>query len=73
MLKTALFSIFLGLNSMVFSAYAATPDCEGGAYLNLQLFSSNASSSRTIAEQEMRAYCQHRPASIFNVFNQANR
>ena len=44
------------MTSMVFSASAAAQACEGGAYLNPQLFSGESAIQRSRAEQEMRTF-----------------
>ena len=56
MIKTSHFSALLAITCMVFSASAAAQACEGGAYLNPQLFSGESAVQRSRVEQEMRTF-----------------
>ena len=56
MIQTSFAFIFPAMTSIVFSAFAATQACEGGTYLNPQLFNGDTASVRSIAEQEMRSF-----------------
>ena len=56
MIKTSHFSALLATTCMVFSASAAAQACEGGAYLNPQLFSGESAVQRSRVEQEMRTF-----------------
>ena len=56
MIKTSHFSALLAMTCMAFSASAAAQACEGGAYLNPQLFNGDSAIQRSRAEQEMRTF-----------------
>ena len=56
MVKTSHLAASLALLFTALPAAATPPACEGGAYLNPQLFSGEAAAQRSMAEQEMRSF-----------------